>query len=609
MIRQFTPGPRVTRVALFSAAILLPSAVLVFLTWRLLALDRELAGKREADELARLIEKARTTFLLKTDQIRRRADADPPAAVVATGVLDGDRIVFEWERSRAAAQAAAELATPAFADVFAVGEQLEYGNQPVEARAIYMKALARSATPVQRAASQLAIGRAAAKAGDVESANAAYLRLLETPPDAVDDEGIPYAVYAARAVPTGTGALGATLARIVAAARAPSVLFMVDDICQTACSTELRTRIAQSRDAAAQVLEHRDVIRLVAPSSSDDTIWVSVGDAPELLASVVQEGGATHVTVLRADEILADLPEGLTLDDSPATLAPNFPGISVRLAAARAAQIENESRARRPLFLAALATVVGLAIAGAYLFLRDVRRDLAVAQLRSQFVSSVSHELKTPLTGIRVSAETLLFQRREDGTGRDYLETIVSETDRLTRLLDNVLEFAAIDSGRKVYRFAECEIGAVVRAAVRGIEYALQQQGFSLAVDIDSTMPAMHVDADAVQQAVLNLLSNAMKYSGESRDITLTVHRDGEEAVIAVADRGIGIAPEEQHRIFEQFYRVRNDETSRIPGTGLGLTLVEHVARLHGGRVSLTSTPGAGSTFALHLPCQASAAS
>jgi signal transduction histidine kinase len=227
---------------------------------------------------------------------------------------------------------------------------------------------------------------------------------------------------------------------------------------------------------------------------------------------------------------------------------------------------------------------------------------MRVATLRSQFVSSVSHELKTPLTAIRMFAETLQLDRVDAATRGEYLDTIVNETERLTRLLNNVLDFSKIEEGRKAYRRETASLADVVRAAARAMAYQFEQHGFVLRVSIDESLPAVNIDADALEQAVLNLLTNAMKYSGSGRTIDLSLSRAGGEAIISVRDEGIGIAPADQARIFEKFYRISTPENQRIPGTGLGLTLVDHIVKGHDGSVRVESAPGHGSVFAIHLP-------
>ena len=230
---------------------------------------------------------------------------------------------------------------------------------------------------------------------------------------------------------------------------------------------------------------------------------------------------------------------------------------------------------------------------------------MRLSDLRAQFVSSVSHELKTPLTSIRMFAETLQMGRINDPEVRDeYLGTIVNESERLSRLVDGVLLFSKVEQGKRTYRFRPVQAGEVIRSAVRTMEYPLSQQGFHLHLTLEPDLPAIHADRDAVEQAVLNLLSNALKFSGEARDIDLRLFRDQNEIVIRVTDRGLGIAPEQQSRIFEKFYRAPTSQNQLIPGTGLGLALVAAILKAHGGRVEVDSEAGKGSTFSLRFPVQ-----
>ncbi|MCA1570279.1 MAG: HAMP domain-containing histidine kinase, partial [Chloroflexi bacterium] len=254
-------------------------------------------------------------------------------------------------------------------------------------------------------------------------------------------------------------------------------------------------------------------------------------------------------------------------------------------------------------YAAALLMVLGVTGVGAFLLWRDVRREMRLGELRAQFVASVSHELKTPLTSIRMFADTLRMARGIDESTRgEYLDTIINESERLTRLLNNVLDFSRIEQERRTYRLQPAHLPDVLRAAVRTLEYPLAQDGFELRLEIDDGLPPVNADADAVQQAVLNLLTNAIKYSGTSRRIDLSLAARGGHATIAVTDHGLGVTPQDRPRLFERFYRARTPENQYIPGTGLGLTIVEHIVSAHGGTVTCESTPGGGSTFSMTLP-------
>jgi signal transduction histidine kinase len=244
----------------------------------------------------------------------------------------------------------------------------------------------------------------------------------------------------------------------------------------------------------------------------------------------------------------------------------------------------------------------------AFLLLRDVNREVQMAEMRSHFVASVSHELKTPLTAIRMFAETLEKGRASgEQMISKYLRTIVIESERLSRLVDNVLDFSRIEQGNKTYRMQPTCLADVVRSAARTMQYPLSQLGFVLSVSIDEDIPALAANADALEQAILNLIGNAMKYSGEARQIEIRLGRSGEEVFIDVVDHGLGISHEDQGRIFEKFYRVRSVETDRIAGTGLGLTLALHIVEAHRGRLSVSSKLGQGSTFSVRIPLQETA--
>jgi signal transduction histidine kinase len=291
--------------------------------------------------------------------------------------------------------------------------------------------------------------------------------------------------------------------------------------------------------------------------------------------------------------------EGAALID---TLGETFPGLQVEWTDGR---FREAGRQGLPagILLAGLALVLGVAVFGGYLLLRDVNRDVRMTEVRSQFVASVSHELKTPLTAIRMFAETLAMGRsRDERTKSEYLETIVNESERLARLVDNVLDFSKIEQGKKIYRLRPVRLEDVADSAARAMQFPLAQQGFQLHFSAEPDLPELRADPDAIQQAILNLLTNAMKYSGDAREIDLRLGARNGDAVIEVADHGLGMEPDEQKHIFEKFYRAPSHESRLIAGTGLGLTLVSHIVLAHGGRVEVESTPGLGSTFSILLP-------
>lgn len=252
--------------------------------------------------------------------------------------------------------------------------------------------------------------------------------------------------------------------------------------------------------------------------------------------------------------------------------------------------------------LAALLALV--LVAGVAMALRTADRAIRLSEMKSDFVSNVSHELRTPLASIRVFAEFLKLGRATTPEKvQEYGEYIDVESRRLSRLIDNILDFSRIESGRKTYSFAPADLHDIVASALRTFEVRLRQDGFHVEFDAGGWQPVeMPLDRDAVGQAVANLLDNAIKYSGASRAIQVRLRREDGTAVVEVQDGGIGIEPEEQRKIFERFHRVGSSLVHDVKGSGLGLSIVHHVVQAHEGQVTVESTPGKGSLFAIRLP-------
>jgi two-component system phosphate regulon sensor histidine kinase PhoR len=244
-----------------------------------------------------------------------------------------------------------------------------------------------------------------------------------------------------------------------------------------------------------------------------------------------------------------------------------------------------------------LALVLVLSGMGAFLLLRDYRRERKLVSLRAEFVSSVSHEVRTPLAAIRLYTESLLkYGPGGDDSWRNDLGTIAEETHRLTRMLDNVLQASRIERGSVEYRLADDRVDAVIHRAVNAMTPFLAEAGCTISVQADPVEAA--IDQDAIEQAIVNLLSNAAKYAPAS-EVRIKCLATPSHAIISVEDDGPGIDPQECRHIFESFYR---GSTSNQTGTGLGLSVVQHIARCHGGEVTVTSTVGEGSRFSFQIP-------
>ena len=626
------------QIFLFVIAILVPATVLVGLSVRMMYQDRELAARREADQRRTAVDQLRRELdahletvklqeinrLIRSANGSREQDSDNPA-VIFTARLEGDRLVFPWE-GRWHEPAVAESA--AFARYREQGESLEFKTKDeAGAAAAYRLALASAASPLEGAEARLLLARALSKAGKLAEASGVYQTLLKAPPDARDEHDVGFRFYAAdRLLANGrNGAVAAAFLRQEVDGKGRLTLpelYMIRSLPGVPTGRKISGRIAEMEQVAALARDFPRVRARIESSAAPlagigaaESVWVPYGPP-----SSPPSGEALWLVTVASSQ--PPLPE-LVMAVSSTGISP--PGVKLRTRAAGAPPLENalgeafpglyvESSGKRALEsvhegllfgigMAALALVLGIAVFGGYLLLRDVNRDVHIAEVRSQFVASVSHELKTPLTAIRMFAETLAMGRfRDERMKSEYLETIVNESERLARLVDNVLDFSKIEQGKKIYRLRPTRLEDVASSAVRALRFPLSQQGFHLHFEVEEEIPQLQADADAIQQAILNLLTNAMKYSGDSREIDLRVAARNGDAVIEVVDHGFGLAPDEQKRVFEKFYRAPSHESRLIAGTGLGLTLVAHIATAHGGRVEVESAPGAGSTFCMFLP-------
>ena len=252
--------------------------------------------------------------------------------------------------------------------------------------------------------------------------------------------------------------------------------------------------------------------------------------------------------------------------------------------------------------LGALSLLMGGGMIFAY---RNVSRELALAKLKSDFVSNVSHELRTPLSLIRLYAETLELGRISTrGKHQEYYEIIRKESERLTSLINNILDFSRIEAGKKEYSFRETDMADLVRSTLDSYRFEIEQNGFQFEQKIDNNLPQLRVDREAIARSLLNLVNNAVKYSATEKYLGVHLYRHNGGVNLEVVDHGIGIPAKEQLKIFEKFYRVGDPLVHNTKGSGLGLSLVQHIVQAHGGEVAVESAPGRGSKFIITLPIQ-----
>ena len=262
---------------------------------------------------------------------------------------------------------------------------------------------------------------------------------------------------------------------------------------------------------------------------------------------------------------------------------------------------ENARGVRRTLVLLIAAALAAIAFGGWAVF-ADARRQMALAQKKTDFVSNVSHELKTPLTSIRMFAEMMQSGSAAEEKRPQYLRIIVAEAERLTRLINNVLDFARLERKQKRYDFHPLDLHQVIARTWEGHELHLREQGFTTRWQAAPPPYPVRGDDDALAQILVNLLSNAEKYSTDRKEVEIHSYLTENSVHVSVLDRGSGVPPGEEGKIFEAFYRAHDSLASGIQGSGLGLTLAQRLAREHGGEITYQAREGGGSNVTLRLP-------
>lgn len=250
-----------------------------------------------------------------------------------------------------------------------------------------------------------------------------------------------------------------------------------------------------------------------------------------------------------------------------------------------------------------IGTVAFVLVLGFMLLFRSIRTEMNLAQTKSDFVSNVSHEIRTPLSLISMFGETLLMDRvPSEAKKKEYYEIIVKETSRLTNIVNKILNFSQIEANKKTYKLEAASMSDITREVLHTYSFHLENKGFAYSVSLGEDLPKILADKESVMEALINLLDNAMKYSTDTKEIAVSTEKDGDYVVVAVSDKGVGIEAKKIKQIFDKFYRVTQGDIYHTQGTGLGLSIVKHIMDAHSGQVTVSSTPGKGSTFKLMFP-------
>jgi signal transduction histidine kinase len=590
--------------------------------------------------------------------------ADPFLLRVDGGVLTSELSV-DWSRrgSPSAGAAANPLdRLPVLAAAIGEAEAAEFVAGHLDrALAMYRQALESATSDAARGLVLMRIGRTLFKLRRVEEGIAAYRTVLDLSPAAVDPHGRPYAVNALLEIADGLDALGRSAEK---AGYQRQLLQLVVDhpwdseegygyyLARALESAPpppgaLRTRTSELTRAAVTIQWiHHEVRPHVVIGVNDRSrtgrtaarVVVPRDDQPVLIGHLLlpEIAGSRSATVLgyriRSDHVggamLADVLKTVDLGDevrielvgaqgrpaSPmaqsghtpmalADLDAVLPGWSVGLFDRDGRSLDQLVRRERWVSGSLIVGMVVVLIAGVTVTMRASAREAELSRLKTEFVSNVSHELKTPLALIRMFGETLESGLVTDEAKRQEFYAIIRrESDRLTHLINNVLDVARIDAGTKQYTLAETDVVALAGEAVDAYRPFLERLGFSVETALPESPVFVPLDRDAIAQALVNLFQNAIKYSGEEKKVSVSVGVCDSLVRVSVADRGVGIRAEDLPRIFEKHYRATADTAAGSPGSGLGLAIVKHAVEAHGGRVEVESTPGHGSTFTLVVP-------
>ena len=537
------------------------------------------------------------------------------------------------------------------------GEQYEFKyNDYSKAGVLYLKALADALTKNDSAAAMNALARLYVKAGDNEGALSYYSMLIKQFSGIEDKNGIPYLSYAIpqllditdssnaytilknlnfslQGLKDGSIPLHNSTGIYINEALLwikRSKFFKADELRDTENSLEeIKGRLAflDTDGTVIRAFIHRENMeKTIKLAVNTYAISGPSGNAEKPLIinfsrdSALISGFKIDLKKMAEHSIKLLIPQGIRFeyeielikDDinaaqyghsliSTSMISPLCPNTTLLIRLKNENMVEERVTRASWIYGVSIILLLGGMILGVFLIIKDFHRERKLSKLRSEFVSNVSHELKTPLTSIYMFAESILLGRVKSGSEqKEYLGIILKETERLKRLINNILDFSKKEKGKLEYNFTEVNISEVVNYAINNLEYWIIEKEFTINTKIEDNIIGL-ADADALKQAIINLLSNSINYSHERKKININLWKVENRVHIEVEDKGVGIAENEIDHIFDKFYRIETEKRTEYSGTGLGLTMVKEIVEAHGGKILVESVIDQGSKFTIIL--------
>ena len=627
--RQGQPAPQL--VALIAGVTVVPLLILVWLGWRLLEQDVALEQQQIEQRVERaadlIVAALRRKVSLVEDQLGSGRSSWPDGILVADFREDGVRV----QAARVAYLPVVPSLPEASSSLFAEGERLEFVHRSPEAAANWFRPLSESPHRAVAAGGLVRLGRTLTKADRVDDAAAAYQRL--TTFDDVSVGGVPASLvgrYALGRLLQRNGGqlelqkLGVTLRDDLLNGRWPILepvyrLYVADATNWSGASrsaaseifAEVLSMLWLRWSAVPPALRAASIRETVNVGSDTLTVLTRSVDGASRVAiataaAVESEWMAPLESLSHAHHVQIDIQGPDTPDAGGVRRGAADSGLpwGLTISTLQPPPEQSAFAFRRYSLIAGFALILAMAALAGYSIVRAVNRELMVARMQSEFVATVSHEFRTPLTTLRQFTDMLRDQPSLSSERRSLAYEAQSRaTERLTRLVESMLDFGRMEAGAHRYRFEARDCTALVRRIVDEYSNVARSSGHSVAFAGNGSAP-IDGDEEALSTAVRNLLDNAVKYSPQAQTVEVDVQRRNGDVFLSVRDHGIGIPRHERDQIFTKFHRGEQARTRGIKGTGIGLAMVHEIVKAHHGRIEVESSPGAGSTFTIVLPAR-----